>query len=164
MQAESGWLDRQILQFQVPGLELVWLAVAFPEVLAVTRLTKVIRVPFVPRQITGIGEFQGRLVTVIDAAAAVTNEQTQPVALISSWQYLVARLVVSDTIEYVAWPVLRGAQPCRVPRFAPQAEIPPCLAPAMIIASILLDRQCVCLLDSQALAGAILMRFDNQVR
>jgi chemotaxis signal transduction protein len=153
MQAESGRLDRQILQFQVPGLESVWLAVSLPEALAVTPLTNVIRVPFVPRQIVGISEFQGRLVTVIDAAAAVANEPTQPVGLTSSWQHLITRLVVNNTIEYVAWPVLRGAQPYRVPRFAPQAEIPTCLAPAMIIAPILLNGRCVCLLDSQALAG-----------
>jgi chemotaxis signal transduction protein len=149
MRSDPSADSPRLMQFRTPGLPQTVLAVMLPEVLAVTKLRSVMPVPFSRRFVLGLSEWDNRLITVIDLAAALSGTCATSNGSIpdSNGCYLVAQVVVDNQIDVIAWPILLGAEIPTIPSQAPQAEVPLQLFPAAIHCALDLDGQDVVLLD-----------------
>jgi hypothetical protein len=149
MRSDPNANSPRLMQFRAPGLPQTALAVTLPEVLAVTTLHLVTPVPFSRRFVLGLSEWDERLITVIDLAAALSETCAMPNCSIpdSNGCHLVAQVVVDNQIDIVAWPILPGAEIPAIPSQAPQAEVPLQFFPAAIHCALDLAGQDVVLLD-----------------
>lgn len=145
----------RLLSFKVPGLPDLALAVALQEVLEVTELGSVTEVPFAPHFLMGLSEWRGSVVTVVDMADVLCKSTPPRPALPSGSRQLVARVIVNEQADAIAWSILPGASIIAAPSQAPQANIPFILLPEGVYAAVTLSGVPLVLLNLAGIAGHI---------
>ncbi|MBN1429412.1 MAG: chemotaxis protein CheW [Anaerolineae bacterium] len=143
----NGRGGARLLQFKVPGLPDVAMAVTLQEVLEVTDLSAVARVPFAPPFLTGVVEWRGRVVTVVDMADLLCKDALQRPYRAAGAYYLVAKVPVGDRLDALAWSIVSGASMLSAPSQAPQADLPHEFLPQGIYAAVTLSETPVALLN-----------------
>lgn len=157
MSVESnGRVSARLLSFKVPGLPDLSLAVGLQEVLEVTELGFVAEVPFAPQFLLGLSEWRGSVVTVVDMADILCKNTLSRPALPSGLHQLVARVIVDDQADAVAWSILPGASVITAPSQAPQANLPIDLLPQCIYAAVTLSGAPLALLNLAGIAGRVI--------
>lgn len=147
----------QLLQFQVPRLPGITLALALHEVLEVTDMLETTSVPFAPPFVIGFGEWQSHIITVLDMAEILCADAPAPEFQTSHRRFLVAQVALETQCDVVAWPVRMEMNTLTVPPQVPIAELPPQIPATMAHAAFALDGQPVVFLD---LEGNLRQRFN----
>jgi hypothetical protein len=116
--------DVQLLQFSVPRLEDVRLAVTMQEVVAIARLANLTPVPFAAPYVFGLSEWQDAVLAVIDLGGLLSGFAPGPPDFDWKGYCLIVRVVVNERPEVIAWPILPGASAIVVPPRVPRTDIP----------------------------------------
>ena len=158
MPDDKHHLSFRLLQFMVPGMPHIDLALPLVQVLEVGELPPVTPLPFTPFFVTGVSQWRGQLITVIDLAALMCGHQFAANASHLEAQdvqprYVIAQVAVEDHIELVAWPILFQAKTIVVPPRLEQASPPDGLAPWLIFSTLVMDNPLVLLDIDQVVIG-----------
>ena len=133
MQAEHQ--ETNLYQFKVPGLPDIDLAVALIEVLEVATLPATTPIPLAPKRLSGLSEWRGNIITVIDMAVALGGSEESKSQPGEAPFYVIAQLVNERSRETVAWPILPGSSIIEPPAQVPVAPPPQSLNPELIRAT-----------------------------
>jgi chemotaxis signal transduction protein len=125
----------RLLQFKVPGLPDLALAVTLQEVLEVIEPGPVVGLPFAPPFVTGLSRWRNRVVTVIDMADILSKDAHRRPFRETGAHYLVAQVTVDDQLDAIAWPIISGASMLNAPSLAPQVNLSTSLLPQAIYAT-----------------------------
>lgn len=145
----------KLLSFRVPGLPDLSLAVALQEVLEITELGSVTKVPFAPHLLTGLSEWRGSVVTVVDMADVLYENTPPRPAPPAGLHQLVAQAIVDDHADAIAWSIMPNASIVNAPSQAPQASIPVDLLPQGVYAAVTLSEAPLVLLNLAGIAEHI---------
>ncbi len=148
----NGRTSVRLLSFKVSGLPDLSLAVALQEVLEVTELGAVSEVPFAPHFLLGLSEWRGSVVTVVDMADILCKSTLPRPSLTTGLHQLVARVIVDDQADVMAWSILPGASIVVAPTQAPQASLPVDLLPQGIYAAVTISDAPLVLLNLTGIA------------
>ena len=120
----NGRAGTRLLQFKVPGLPELALAVTLQEVLEVTELGSITRVPFAPPFLVGLSEWRGSLVSVVDMADLLCRDALPRPYRATGAYYLIAKVSVGNRLDTIAWSIVSGASMLSAPSQVPQASSP----------------------------------------
>lgn len=148
---------RQLFRFAVPGLEAVNLALPLTRVTEVTALGTFTPIPFTPAFIHGLVDWRGEVITLINLTRALNpqDDTLQKQSTMAGQRHLVVRLVVGETVEGVAWPILQEAGTVNAPAQARSAKPPVPLASELARLTVVVGEQPLTLLDLDGLAAYI---------
>jgi len=155
---DNGHAGARLLRFKVPGLPEMSLAVTLQEVLEVTELGAITRVPFAPPFLTGLSEWRNSIVTVVDMADLLCRDALQRPYRAIGTHHLVAKVLVGNRLDAVAWSIVSGASMVSAPSQVPQASIPRELLPQGIYATVAIADTPLALLNLAGIAEHITHR------
>jgi chemotaxis signal transduction protein len=151
MQDEQRHKNNQLFHFKLPGLPDWGCTLTLQEVLGVIKIPSVLPLPFAPYFVTGISQWQSRIVTVIDMAAALCGISAKQSLWPSDSYHLVAQMLIDAQFELVAWPILVEAGVVLVPSRAPQALLPSNFTPPLIRTSFTVNHNSLVMLNLESL-------------
>ena len=148
----------RLLQFTVPGMPHIDLGLPLVQVLEVGGLPLVTPLPFTPSFVTGVSQWRGQLITVIDLAALICGQQSatnnsHPDTEDVRQRYVIAQVVVEDRIELIAWPILFQARAVVVPPRLEQASPLDGIASWLVFSTLVMDHPLVLLDIDQVVTG-----------
>ncbi len=149
MEAEHG--KTTLFQFQVPGLPGIDLALALIEVLEISTLPAPTPVPLAPARISGLSQWRGSVIPVIDLAKALDEKSGGASQSEEAPFYMIAQVVDGRSRETVAWPILPGSSIIEPPAQVPVASPPKRIDPALIRATIQHNTNTLILLNPEPL-------------
>ena len=154
----NGRAGARLLQFKVPGLPELTLAVSLQEVLEVTELGAIIRVPFAPPFLTGLSEWRDSMVTVVDMADLLCKDALQRPYRAAGTHHLITKALVGDRLDAIAWSIVSGASMVSAPSQVPQANMPRELLPQGVYATVTIADTPLALLNLAGIAEHITHR------
>lgn len=125
-----------LFQFQVPGLPEIDLALALIEVLEISTLPTPTPVPLAPARISGLSQWRGGVITVIDMARALDEKSGGASQGEEAPFYVVAQAANRRSRETIAWTILPGSSIIEPPAQVPVASPPKHIDSALIRATI----------------------------
>ncbi|MBN1311194.1 MAG: chemotaxis protein CheW [Anaerolineae bacterium] len=153
--SDNGRAGARLLQFKVPGLPELALAITLQEVLEVTELGAITRVPFAPPFVTGLGEWRDIMVTVVDLADLLCKNALQRPYRAAGAHYLIAKVSVDNRLDAIAWSIVSGAGMVNVPTEVPQGNISHELLPQGVYATVAISDTPLTLLNLAGIAEYI---------
>jgi chemotaxis signal transduction protein len=158
MSDDNLHLSFQLLQFTVPGMPHIDLALPLAQVLEVGELLPATPLPFTPFFVTGVSQWRGQPITVIDLAALMYTQQPANNTSYSEahdvqHRYVIAQLAVEHRIELIAWPVLFPVKTVAVPTRLEQASPLDGVVPWLVFSTVVMDNPLVLLDIDQVVVG-----------
>lgn len=126
----------QLFQFNVPGLPDVNLALAQEELLSITPLGPITRLPLATAYVSGLCKWENQVIPVVDLAHALQGSPTDSGESETNLRYAITRCSHQGQQSLVAWPVLGGSRMVELAHRVPKIDTQPSLQPGMVRVSI----------------------------
>ena len=145
-----------LFRFTVPNLPEMAFVIAQQEVVEVSEIPPLTRVPFAPFFVIGISKWRARLLTVIDMASAFLSSHPKTPFAESNRRYLITQTAIDTGSEFIAWPVEIGSRVQSVSSQVLAAEKPPHLNPAMMRTVIHVENETLIWLNVEGIVQSTL--------
>jgi chemotaxis signal transduction protein len=162
MSSAEHRLARQLFLFGIEQIDGWALGVSTRQVLTVTSIEAIGRVPLASAFVYGIAQWQDRLVTVIDLGAAILGIPADHTLITESTRFLIGQFLIDEHIEIVAWPIQGEAGTFNIPDLVYQAPPPVGISQTVVDQTFSANNQFVLMLRWEVLCVGTSRQLGSQ--